>query len=581
MSRKNKKQKKKMLVISISVVLFSLVFVLMCTILAEEYIPNKNVVSIQEYNNFNKNDLYIVIDDEYIEMENPPVKKDNELYLPIKFIKNYIDEYIFWDEQVKKLTITTENKVIRMNTDDLTYFVNNKPFSLSLPVYEINDEVYLPVNLLHELYDIKIEELAQTNIILVEDTTKPKLKSKVNGKLISMRHTPSIKSPIVSKLPHDTVVYVYEETDDFIKIRTELGELGFIPAKNLDQSEIIEGLAKKEVPEKTKAPIIEDKIILLWDQVTNVKANRNELRTQPVKSVNVLSPTWFKFDLDTLNGDIINLADKSYVEFAHKNGYQVWALISDIADSYTNEVSHQILSNTETREHVIKQLLAFISMYDLDGINIDLELVRKDDAEVYLQFFREFYPLMKEQGAVLSVDMYVPSEWSMYYNRTEVAKVVDYVCVMAYDEHYAGSENSGPVASLGFVDKGIKDTLKEVPAEKILMGIPVYVRVWREVIDENGVKSHTIKNYDMEYAYELFKDNNAEMIWLDDIGSYYTEYTVTENGQEVTYKTWLEDVKSIQRKLETADENNTAGIAVWKRGLEDPAIWDLIYEYKN
>ena len=543
-------------------------------ILIDRHMPSKEMLSIHEYHSLDKQKLHIVIGTEYIDLEYPPQIMENQLHLPLSFVRECIDPYIFWDEQVEKLTITTVNRVIRMNLDEVEYFENNRPQRLEAPIRRNGTEVYLPASLLRELYDVEIR-LEQTNIVTVEKLTRAKLKSYVVDKVADIRHEPTIKSPIAAKLTQDTLLYVYEEEGDFTRVRTELGEVGYVLTDSLSESEVIEAKEPKEKEIPSKAPRIDGKIVLLWDQMTNMQANGNELRRQILKAVNVLSPTWFEFDEEAFNGDIISLADKDYVKFAHDNGYQVWALITD---NFKGDVSNMVLSNTETREHVIRQLMDFISEYSLDGINIDFESVREEDSANYVQFFRELYPLMKEIGAVLSVDMYVPSAWSMYYNREEVGKVVDYVCVMTYDEHWGGSETSGPVASINFVDKGIADTLEEVPRDKILMGIPTYVRVWREV-ESDGVTSHTIRNYGMEYTYNLFRSNGVEFVWLDDVGKYYGEYSVVESGQEVTYKVWLEDERSIELKLEVAKKYDVAGIAVWKRGLETPEVWDLAEEY--
>lgn len=540
----------------------------------EGYIPNMTTVSFYDYyEDLVKEEMYILVEGELADGYNAPSIQNGEVFLPFDFVKDYLDPYIFWDEGVGKLTITTENKVMRMKTDELTYYVNDKPFQLNLPVYDLNGEPYLPAGFLEELYHVTISFKDTYQMVVVDYMDRARQLGKVVSKKTNLRYQPDIKSPIAEKLTMDEMLTLYEEDGNYVKVRTNDGLLGYIPIKDLEETEMMQPVERTQDEPIRTVNRFEGKVNLVWDQITKVEANTNESRRIVHEGVNVLSPTWFSFD-EKMNGDIINIADIEYVKWAHEQGYQVWALITD---NFDFDVSHAILSNTETREYVIKQLLAFISMYSLDGINIDFEAIREADAVYYLQFLRELAPYMKEQGAVLSVDMFVPL-YTKYYNRTEVGKVVDYICVMTYDEHTSVSPVSGPVASLGFVETGIVETLKEVPKEKVLMGMPFYVRVWREV-ERDGELVRSLSNYGMDYAYELFTKNGAEFMWLEDVGSYYAEYNTTEDGEEVTYRVWLEDKRSIEEKLKLFQRLDVAGVCSWKRGLESDGIWELIAQY--
>jgi len=249
----------------------------------------------------------------------------------------------------------------------------------------------------------------------------------------------------------------------------------------------------------------------------------------------------------------------------------VWPLVSD---NYSAAVSNAVLTVTENRERAVRQIVDYLDKYGFDGINIDFEQVRQADAPYFLQFLRELAPLLRRRGVVLSVDLYVPL-YTKYYNRTEIAKAVDYIAVMAYDEHTYGSTVSGPVASIGFVETGIADTLAEAPADMVLLGLPFYTRVWREE-EKDGQWEITLKNYGMAYTKKLFEEQGAEFVWLDDAGYYYAEYAAVEDGADVVYKTWLEDKKSIEEKLKIYAGFNLAGVACWRRGLETEDVWESI-----
>ncbi len=532
----------------------------------EKYMPNFLEIPLHKfYSELNSDKIYIVIGDKRIETKNHPVKKDDSLYIPVDFVKEYIDKYIFWDETVGRLTITTENKVIQMKTEELSYFVNNKPFNLNLPVYNIDSTAYMPADMLIDLYDITIQYDEQYNHTIIDYNTEEKLIYKVIKDKTNLRYEADIKSPIQEKLSIGDSIVFFGDDGDFAKIRTSNGLIGYVNKKDIEPDQIIPPALKQNTMQDSKDYLPKGgKINIIWDQITTAEASSNEERRINHRAIDVLSPTWFSFDTDKLNGDIVNIADKGYVDWAHKNGYQVWALISD---NFNEKVSHAILSDTAIREYVIKQLLAFVSMYRLDGINIDFENVKKQDADYYIQFLRELYPMLREQGIVLSVDMYVPKPYNLYYNRTEVANACDYIIIMGYDEHYSGSEVSGPVASIGFVEEGIFETLKEAPKERVILGLPYFMRVWGEVESDGEVTVVSSKAYSRDAVKALFKENDAEFTWLEGLGCYYAEYVTTEDKDGVTrdvkYRVWLEDESSLEAKLKLVDKYDLAGVSGW------------------
>ena len=563
-------------------IIFAFIIILLIgAFAAVHYMPSSRTISYRTAMELSSRG-YFIVGGEPLGHINAPEIKNDILYVPVDFVKAQLDKYIFWDDKADRLSITTENRVIRMSTDNLDYYINHEPMRLNLPVYAIGGQAYLPAEFLEDFYGVQFDYIPDTSFAIV---TMPGegFSTALTSKKASLRFEPDIKSPILKPIAKGTVIVLresYDKTAKFIKIQTADGTAGFIPSGVIGEVTHTDPkpLSPPETPLHLKKPI-EGRITMLWDQINVYEDNSRPEKFLKYSGLDVLSPTWFSFNEQsdgTINGDIINIAEKSYVEWAHENGYQVWAVLTD---NFNSNISHAVLANTEKREYVIKQLLAFTSMYNLDGINIDFEKVRVDDADYYLQFLRELGPLLREQGASLSVDMFVPT-YTKHYNRTEVAKVVDYICVMAYDEHYSGSETSGPVASLPFVDRGIMDTLLEVPKEKIIMGMPFYVRVWRE-LEENGKPVHTIRNLMMDAAYRVFVENGAKFTWLPDIGSYYAEYSVEEDGKDVTYRVWLEDLRSIQEKLDMASYYEIAGVAGWRRGLESAETWDAIATWRS
>lgn len=307
-----------------------------------------------------------------------------------------------------------------------------------------------------------------------------------------------------------------------------------------------------------------NKINLVWDYVNISSANSD--KEPKINGLNVISPTWFS--VVTTDGFVLSKADMNYVVDAHSKGYKVWPLISN---SFDCDLTRQLLADEKAQDKVIKQLLVYASLYNLDGINIDFENVYDDDKDKLTQFVGRLASALHQQNMVVSMDVTVPSSspfWSNCYDRKKLSAAVDYIMVMTYDEHWSRSQKSGPVASLSWVDAGIKKMLTEVPKEKLVMGVPFYTREWEE--GENGrVKAKTLS---MAMVDNLIKEKNLDVLWLEDKGLNYTEYYQDGNR----YRIWIEDEKSMGLKMGLIETYHLAGVAGWRKGFERNEIWNVI-----
>lgn len=559
--------------------IFLLIFMIMLFCFALKiYLGNTSKIDYKEYLGLKENEVITLFNGDYVELENKVIQQDNQIFLPVDFIKNYIDPYIFWDKNENKLTITNKKNVIRMKTKELEYFVNNKPLKLDIPIYNINDIAYIPYIFLKDFYtDFDFEYYPVENSLKSVLSICSKNFVQTVGELKKgtvIRLGGNKNEPYIAKykdLQFDKKVTILEKNANekgYIKVSTKDGYVGYVKERKIFNKETIEIEKSYEDEENEDGWKVENgKINLVFEQITNISAvQKSVFKTYP-EGIDVLVPTFFSFS--NTNGDIKNIADKTYVKKAHENGFKVWGLITD---NFDENISHSILSSTETREYVIKQLLAYVSLYNLDGINIDFESVPSKDGEYFVQFLRELAPLLKEQGAVLSVDLFVPKPWTSHYMRKEVGKIADYVIVMGYDEHYAGSKKAGSVASISWSEEAITSTLKEgVPKEKLILGVPFYTRIWTEENVKGKIKLSS-KASNMENAYKFIKEKGGEFVWLEDMGQYYGE--VSEGN--ITYKVWLEDENSIEKRLELILKYDIAGCGAWKLWLEKEEVWEVL-----
>ncbi|HYE12357.1 MAG TPA: glycosyl hydrolase family 18 protein [Patescibacteria group bacterium] len=311
-----------------------------------------------------------------------------------------------------------------------------------------------------------------------------------------------------------------------------------------------------------------EKINLAWQYLSQSTPDMSNVAK--LQGLNVISPTWFV--LSNGSGDIRSIADVRYSNWAHKNGYQVWALVTN---DFNKDMTAQMLANPAYREKAVNTLIQYAKDYKLDGINVDFENMYTKDKDLFTLFVKELYQKTKPLGIVLSVDVTVivkNSNWSESYDRKALAQVSDYIALMAYDQHWVGSPISGSVSQLKWVEDSLIKVLLEVPQEKLILGMPFYTRVWQEEYDANNKLVVTSRAVSMEYAEQLIAENKAVKTWDAVSGQYYATY---KKG-EATYKIWLEDENSIKLRVELANKYNLAGVASWKLGFEKPGIWDVI-----
>ncbi len=569
---KNKKNSNILRIIIVAIII--IVISLVAGIFISKLLPNFHKEDFRSYFGY-YDDIVTVQDDRYKSETVSPMFNNTDLYISIDYVKENIDKFIYWDENLSKLTITNENEVIRFKADDTEYFINGEEFNVDLPVKIFNSEPYIPASLIESLYNYDIQYFSDTDIVVVHDLSKEERYTTIkNG--ATLRYEPNRKGVIEDKLKKGEKVQIFDQYDNFTKVVTENGKVGYIKTNELSKN--IETVAPINVEEKEiyQTPEIDGEITIVWDMITNVDANSTVQARTNLGDIDVLSPTWFKFDRDKLDGTIISYCDKDYVDWAHNQGYMVWGLLSDVADAYDDVVLHNVLNNSDYREYAIKQLLMYMQIYDLDGLNIDFEVLRPEDSDEYVQFFRELYPYMKKEGKYLSVDTYVPQEWSQYFRRADVAESVDYFIIMGYDEHNPSTE-PGPVASYNFVEEGIVDTIAEgVPKEKLILGVPFYTRIWKEQTIDGVTKGSYYRDMGMEYAIERFEENDATYSFDSDSGYMIAEYTVVEDGNTVTYKSWIETDDTIEDKALLAKKYGLKGVAGWRRGLEGDSTIDLI-----
>ena len=490
------------------------------------------------------------------------VDENDVIYMATKDIANFFDEDIFYDNVYDQIITTSNTKVATLKLDEKEMYVNSSRVKIYGAATKKDGNFYLPFSEMKDVYNVEVNYIKESNIITI-DSLDRELKKANASKDISVKYKPTILSKTLDKVEKgDSVIVIKELENGWKQVRTDLGQIGYT-------KDVTNIYTVREKMEDNKQ--IEGKVSLVWDYYSEYADAPNREGTT-INGVNVVSPAFAILE-ELGEGELdINIgeAGENYIEWAHKNGYKVWPIISNNSDKKTTS---EILNDYKLREKLINNIVNFALKYNVDGINIDFEYMNMSDKDVFTRFIIELAPRLKEYSKVLSVDVTAPDgseDWSMCYDRYKISKVADYIIFMAYDQYGISSTKSGTTAGADWVEVNIKKFLGQegVEKDKLILGMPFYTRLWKETDDKvtSGVVS--MKNIDSKIP------SNVEKIWNEDLKQYYVEYQ--ENG--VTYKMWLEEEESIKAKFSLMKEYDLAGAAYWQKDFEKSSIWDIVAE---
>lgn len=539
----------------------------------KKYKPTSRMADLDTWFGNEKGEITLVMGDTVCEQKG--LYQDGHVYVDVDTVNTYLNKRFYWDSYENKMLYTTSKSVYTLEPDSLEYKENNSKGTLDYVALKMKDVTpYLALDYVaqYTALDYQVYEKPDRAVITYrfgedEDYVK-------TTKDTAVRNGAGIKHPILAQVKKGDKLRLLEKgkgEKPFDKVMTESGIVGYIDREKTGST--FREAKTTEFREETYTHITSDKKInLVWHQVTSSYANEGLLNLlNATKGVNVVVPTWFRVSKN--KGEITSLASDSYVERAHGLGVQVWGLCDDFGSDSKIAV---VLSRTSTRRKLAKNLVAEAIRYELDGINIDFEYVKSEGGKDFVQFIRELGIMCRNNGIVLAVDNYPPASYNNYYDREEQAKVADYVVVMAYDEYFAGSETAGPVSSLTYVQDGVDNTIAQgVPAGQLIVGLPFYSRLWKETKNKSGEIKVSSEAYGMNRAKSILNEEGAKVSWDDLTGMNYGEF----KSGSATYKMWLENDKSLTEKIQYATGKDVAGLAFWKLGLEDSAIWDTIIKY--
>lgn len=551
--KKNKKVLKNKKMIKI---IFAIIVLIFVGIMANNYIifdKNKSINLIINNNNVTS------------QLKNEVIIEEDNIYISEADIKNFFDKYI--TEEGDKIITTYEKKIAEVSTTENIININGADKKTETKAIKKGEIMYLPISEMTEVYNIEIGNKSKTKVVTLDSLDKEQEKAIIKSGT-SVKSSTNFIAKTIDRIKKGESVVIISSDKKYSKIRTENGKIGYIKTKKLTNEYKV-----RENMEEEKQ--INGKVNMTFDYYSEVNSAPNRDGTK-IEGVNVVSPSFFYIDKNATFKENIGDEGKAYIDWAHNNGYKVWAMVSNAPAAKEDlEITSRIMNSYEKRKKLIGILVNRCVQYGLDGINIDFENMKAEDKDVYSRFIIELEPRLKEIGVVLSVDVTAPDggeTWSMCFDRNVIGNVADYIVFMAYDEYGTSSTKSGTTAGYDWVKLNLTKFLQteEIKSDKIVLGIPLYTRIWTENKDGTLVKSSTVNMKDIDSVLP----SDVEKKWDDQLKQYYVEF----EKDSTIKKMWIEDIKSLKEKVSLITDNKLGGVASWQKGMESDEVWSMLNE---
>lgn len=546
MKKSNKILKKVLITVAILVIIAGIVFVI------SNYIKNKE-----------KNITNLVINNNNItsKLKKSIIIEDDVIYLSKQDIQNFFDKYIYEDKENNQIITTSDKKTATIQYDQKIIEINGSKKQITATIKKVDDTIYLPISEMHDVYDIEINYIKDSNVITMDSLDREQKKA-YTSKNVSIKAKSSNFSKTVDKVKKGNwLFYISTDEKGWAKVRTTKGKVGYVKENKLTNFVTVRDSMEEEKQ-------ISGKVNLVWDYFSEYAKAPDRTGTK-IDGINVVSPSFFYIDKNGNFKENVSQNGQEYIKWAKSNGYKVWPMVSN--SNAGLEMTSKIMNSYESRKKLIEAIVNVCVKYDLDGINIDFENMKKEDVDLYSRFIIELTPRIKDIGLTVSVDVTAPDgadNWSMCFDRNVIGNVADYIIFMAYDQYGAGSNKAGTTAGYNWVETSLKKfvTTEEIDSNKVILAIPLYTRLWSE--KDGKVLSKVIDMKDIDSTIP----ENVERKWNDTLKQYYVEY----NDSLYTRKMWIEDSKSLKEKLSLIKQYNLGGVASWEKDKETEGVWELI-----
>ena len=553
---KDQIEKKKKRIIKIFITIISIILIGVIAYNINNYIildKNKNINLVINNKNVTSN------------LKKEIIIEDDNIYLSKQDLENFFDKYIYEDTENDNIVTTYHNKIASISLEENKININGSNKETYAHAENRDGIIYIPITELEDVYGIEIKYIENSKVLTIDSTSKEQKKAIIT-KNVAVKSSTKFIAKTLDRVKKGSYVVVVSEDNGYAKIRTENGKIGYVKSNKIANTVVV----REEIQEQNQ---INGKVNLVWDYYSEVASAPNRTGVT-MDGVNVVSPAFFHLNSKGELTENIGQSGQQYIEWAHNNGYKVWAMVQNAGNGMIN-VTSEIMNDYNKRQELINEIVSACVKYKLDGINLDFENMKQEDKDMYSRFVIELTPRLKDMGVVVSVDVTAPDgseTWSMCFDRHVIGDVADYIVFMAYDQYGTSSNKSGTTAGYNWVELSLNKFLKteEIESQKIILAIPLYARLWTEDSSGKVVKQTTVPLKNMNSIVP----ENTNKQWNDDLKQYYVEY----KDNSYTKKIWIEDEKSLEAKISLINKNNLGGVASWEKGMETDNFWTFLQE---
>ena len=349
-------------------------------------------------------EITILLNNEFIELINKPIIDDNKnIFFSKEDIQEIFDKTIYYNEAEKELITTYNTHVALLKVDEAYAEINDETIELKGKLHEVDDKIYVPLTDLADVYDLEIIYSQKSNRIIMDSTLKSKKEASITKKT-KVESKKGLFGKKIDKLIIGDVVTVLETDGKYKKIRTPLGNIGYVKGKKLSEEKIVRDDYKYE-----------NKELEVYKNYSNISGIYDNIEVDE-KKLNVVVPTFFYLEKNS------KVLDKTTSTTATYSIYKTWAETNklEIMPIFTNNesVSNNLLSYAE-RSAVINSLKNYLIKYNYMGVNIKFNSI--DDVNSFYRFVLELAPRFKEAGLKVAVTL------NNNLEKSRLENVVDYI----------------------------------------------------------------------------------------------------------------------------------------------------------
>jgi spore germination protein YaaH len=345
-----------------------------------------------------------------------------------------------------------------------------------------------------------------------------------------------------------------------------------------------------------------------WRKTEGASSTLANLRT-----LTQISPFAFELQADGTIKNSLKIEEDPWITLiaeAKKKKVKVYPSILSYPHNETEKYDfYLLLAQRKSRIAHEKEIVALVKKYKFDGIDIDYEAKTAETRPYFSAFLTELATLLhkSKKQLICTVEARTPPE-SRYATTSQailskveysndykvIGKVCDQVRIMAYDQagddaqlvnqNTAGGNSYKPVADINWVEKIATLALRDIPAKKIILGIPTYGYKYEvtPIAGTTTLKYSRLGSMNFNYADELAKSlgitptrNSAGEISF----MYTTSTDINGNplGSYKQYLVWYSDAIAIADKIRIAKLYKLGGVVIFKvDGGNDPQLWSVL-----